>query len=378
MPDTTQPAGLRILALVTDAFGASGGIAQYNRDLLGALAKSQAVGQIVVLPRVGIADESMPNKVVQLPERSGKLAYTAAAALAMRNSGPFDVIFCGHVYTAPLAALMARRASIPLWLQLHGIEAWPRPGRFVCWGVQQAVLVTAVSRHTRRLFLAWAPVPPATVKVLPNTVDERFCPGPKPLEWLAQRGLQGKQVLLTVSRLAAAERYKGHDRVIRAVAQLKVTHPNLVYIVAGDGADRPRLEHLAKELGVGEQVRFIGFAPDAELPDLYRAADIFVMPSTGEGFGIVFLQSLACGTPVVAGDSDGSRDPLRDGAEGQLVPAYDIDQLRKTISNILQDGASVKARDNRFARPLFDGMAAQLMGRLAAQLRPTRRLANTP
>ena len=104
---------------------------------------------------------------------------------------------------------------------------------------------------------------------------------------------------------------------------MRCTHPEIVYMVAGDGDDRPRLEQMARDLGVYEATRFVGAVPDNELSDLYRLADIFVMPSSGEGFGIVFLQALASGIPVIAGDGDGSRDPLRDGTAGTLVALDD-------------------------------------------------------
>ena len=119
---------------------------------------------------------------------------------------------------APLAALISRLAGTPVWLQIHGIEAWQRPSLLQRWAAEHAQLVTAVSRHTRRQFLTWANCPPEKVRVLPNTVDERFTPGPKPETLLDRHNLRGKRILLTVSRLAASERYKGHDRVIRAVA----------------------------------------------------------------------------------------------------------------------------------------------------------------
>ncbi len=352
--------GHRILALVTDAYGAGGGIAQYNRDLFQALAHSGIIRELVVLTRHGKSGTgNPPGKVRQLSPKPGKHAFVFQAMNAVRRHGPFDVIFCGHLYMAPLAALIAKLSGAPLWLQIHGIEAWQRPTRLQCWAAERACLVTSVSRHTRRLFLAWANCQPETVKVLPNTVEESFCPGPKPLDLLERYRLHGRKVLLTVSRLAASERYKGHDRVIRAMEKLKATHPEIAYVIAGDGDDLPRLRQLASELGVAENIRFVGYVPDEELPKLYRVADTFVMPSTGEGFGIVFLQALASGIPVIGGDSDGSRDPLREGMDGRMVAA-DKASIAKAIDEILrskkqQDGAGIA-----FSRSRFEMMVASI------------------
>lgn len=117
----------------------------------------------------------------------------------------------------------------------------------------------------------------------------------------------------TYQCLHLTERYKGHDRVLEVIPSLLERFPNLVYVIAGDGDDRLRLEKLAKDLGVHAAVRFTGRIDNNDLPDLYRMADVFVMPSTGEGFGIVFLEAMACGVPAVGSDSDGSIDALGEG-----------------------------------------------------------------
>lgn len=143
----------------------------------------------------------------------------------------------------------------------------------------------------------------------------------------------GKKVILTVARLSAEEAYKGHDRVIRCLPALSAEFDNLVYVIAGVGDQQSTLKALADSLGVNHFVQFLGNVARDELPSLYREADVFVMPSTGEGFGIVFLESLACGTPVIAGDSDGARDPLQDGALGILS---NDENLAECISEALR------------------------------------------
>ncbi len=367
---TVQPgrAGLRVLALVTDAYGGGGGIAQFNRDLFGAMAGSDVVREVVVIPRaVGAGGGAIPEKVRQFPPRAGKASYVLHALRAARGLGPFDVVFCGHLFAAPLASAVARLAGAQYWQQLHGIEAWSCPGSLVQRAVEGATLVTAVSRHTRRLFLSWARNAPETVKVLPNTVDERFRPGPKPAGLLSRYGLIGKTVLLTVSRLAAAERYKGHDRVIQALAQLLPVHPDLVYVIAGDGDDRRHLERLAGEAGVQENVRFVGHVQDEELPDLYRAADAFVMPSTGEGFGIVFLEALASGVPVIGGDGDGSRDPLRDGADGALVSSREPLAVAKALERQLRPVREEWSMGHAFEGTQFERFVGGILGRFRSE-----------
>ncbi len=323
---------IHVSALVTDAFGGFGGIAQYNRDFLTALAQTNCVERITVLPRLGdIPIETLPTKLRQHPAAGNKLAYALNAFAALGPIGRVDTIFCGHIHMMPIAAPLARLSGASLWLQIHGIEAWERPSRLLQWSVRQANLVTAVSRHTRRRFLSWAGIAPEKVKVLPNTIHEKFSSGPKSANLLDRYDLHGSKVLLTVSRLAASERYKGHDRVIEALPLVLAVCPQMRYLIAGDGDDRPRLEELTKRHGVTDKVVFAGHVPEDELVDHFRLADVFVMPSLGEGFGIVFLQAAACGLNVIAGNLDGSVDALADGRLGRLIDPLDEDALAEAI-----------------------------------------------
>lgn len=354
--------GLRILALVTDAYGAGGGIAQYNRDLFGALAASSCVREVVVLSRSGaVSPQDLPGKVRQLPPQGHKLTWALRALHAAWREGPFDVVFCGHLFSTPVAALAARIADAPLWLQLHGIEAWGRPRPWLRRAAERSWKVTAVSRYTRGQFLAWARCAPETVRVLPNTVEERFAPGPPSLSLQDRYALEGKEVLLTVSRLASTERYKGHELVLKALALLRPLRTNLVYVIAGDGDDRPRLQALAAELGVAEYTRFVGYVDESELPDLYRCADIFVMPSTGEGFGIVFLQAQACGIPAIGGGGDGSRDPLRDGLAGHVLATTTPEELARTIDTLLASRPTSGADAAVFGRASFQRLVSCML-----------------
>src|SRR5206468_303637 len=115
-----------MLALVTDAFGGRGGIAQYNRDLLGSLADSGMVSSITVLPRHAPDQVSPVTGIEQTAPRAGRIAY-ALMALAVMLTRQVDVVFCGHLYMTPLAALIARFKGAKLIVQTHGIEAWPQP-----------------------------------------------------------------------------------------------------------------------------------------------------------------------------------------------------------------------------------------------------------
>lgn len=320
---------MKVLALLTDGFGAAGGIARYNQDFITALAVSPAVRAVSALPRHGAAQAETPARVAQHAP-AGRVAWSAHA-LRLAASERFDVVFCGHLRAAPLAAAVAGLARAPLWLQAHGVEAWARPGAAVRRAAARAALVTCVSRRTRERLLRWCDIEPARVCVLPNTLGARFTPGPASRAARERLGLGDAAVILTVGRLDSAERYKGHDRVIAALPRILRDRPDALYVVAGEGGDRARLERLARDANVAGRVRFVGRVADDDLPDLYRAARVFAMPSEGEGFGIVFLEAAACGAAVVAGAGDGAADALADGAFGVRVDPHDQAALAAAV-----------------------------------------------
>jgi phosphatidyl-myo-inositol dimannoside synthase len=352
--DVMVEPSLRVLALVTDAFGGRGGIAQYNRDFLSSLAACDRIGDVIVLPRASATPlGTLPSGIRQLPPVQGRLAFCLAALEAARAHRPIDVVFCGHLFMAPLAGVIARLLHARLWIQVHGIEAWHELSRLYWQSMEAADLVTAVSRYTRRRLLEWIGIDPARVKILPNTVDPRFRPGPKRGDLLDRHDARGKKILMTVSRLASSERYKGHDRVIRSLPQVLLHYPETVYLIVGDGDDRPRLEALASECAVRDMVKFAGPVASEELPDYYRLADVLVMPSTGEGFGIVFLEAMACAIDVIGGNRDGSIDPLGDGAVGSAIDPEDSDELVSAILAALRRPAGNAGRATRFKSPAF-------------------------
>jgi len=299
--------------------------------------------------------------VRQFEPPATKLGYVLTAARVAITEGPFDAIFCGHLHLAPVAATVAGLLRVPLWLQLHGAEAWERLARSRLWAARRATLITAVSRHTRRRFLQLTGIDPSRVRVLPNTVGEGFTPGPQPDYLVDRHDLRGKKILLTVGRLAADERGKGHDKVIRALPELTTTDPDLVYLIVGEGDDRARLEGLARQNGVADRVLFVGRVELPELADYYRLADVFVMPSTQEGFGIVFLEAAATGLTLVGGNRDGSIDALADGAIGLAIDPGDPQELVRAIRQALAAGAPDPALVRRYRFDNFAGLVGDLV-----------------
>jgi glycosyltransferase involved in cell wall biosynthesis len=144
--------------------------------------------------------------------------------------------------------------------------------------------------------------------------------------------------MLTLTRLASTEKAKGYDDVIRAMADLE-EFPEMKYILAGKFSDEEykRINQLCTEMGVADRVEMPGFIPEKDIPGLFSKATLYVMPSTKEGFGIVFVEAMYFGLPVISSNADGSTDALRDGKFGLMVKPGDHAQLCEAIRKVLHE-----------------------------------------
>ncbi|MEN8446744.1 MAG: glycosyltransferase family 4 protein, partial [Cyanobacteria bacterium J06555_13] len=236
-------------------------------------------------------------------------------------------VFCGHINLAPLVSPLCKLLGIPYTVMTYGKEVWyPLPTKEKK-AIQEAQRVWTISRYSRDLACTANQIPPEKFDMLPCVVDgDVFTPGTASPELIEQYQLADHRVLMTVARLWAGDIYKGVDVTIRALPKIAQAFPEVKYVVIGRGDDQPRLAQLAVDLGVADQVVFAGFVPNDALVAHYRLADVYVMPSK-EGFGIVYLEAMACGVPVIAGDHDGSADPVQDGRVGWQVPHRDPDAV---------------------------------------------------
>lgn len=358
------PSPRSMLALVTEAFGGRGGIAQYNRDLFFALSSGPNGMAIDILPRLMKDDPyDLPAGIRQFAGKPSRADYAIAALRTVWSTRP-DLIFCGHLYLAPLAALAANFAGAKLVIQLHGIEIWSAPTTAQRHALERADLVLCVSRHTRTQALTHANIDPHRVRVHANTFSSDYTPGDRAAARARFDLTEDAYCILSVGRLDARERYKGQERVIEALPELRAERPGLTYLICGEGDDRERLARLARQAGVEDAVRFLGHVPREALPDLYRAADLFALPSTGEGFGIVFLEAMACGTPAIGLRVAGSRDALADGVLGAAPLEADlIGALKRAVERPERDDNRLAgAVEDRYGRARFAAQAVKLFG----------------
>ncbi|MEB3270708.1 MAG: glycosyltransferase [Synechococcus sp.] len=311
----------RLLLLSSSGCGRGDGIAAASDALLLALQQLGHRARLICLAQPTAAQPALLALWI-------RLSFLLQVLWQLLRLRPDQLIVC-HLHLAPVALMWHRLRGVPYSVIVHGLELGPSPSRLRQRALLAARARIAVSRWSGDRLRRWPPLATAPISRLPNTFRAGcfhaalLDPAARP-QLRAGFGLDpGLPLLLSVCRLAANERYKGVDRVLLALPELLSQLGPLQYVVAGRGDDLPRLQALAGQLGLEQRFRPIGFVPDAQLPLLYALADVFALPSCGEGFGIVFLEALACGTPVLAGNRDGSVDALAGGHLGLLVDPFD-------------------------------------------------------
>ncbi len=294
-----------------------------------------------------------------------KARFSLAALRAARRHP--TLVLAAHPNLAPLARVMRMLAPCARTIVLsHGIEVWPRLGRLRRRALQRADRVLAPSAHTARQLVDVQGVAEANILCLPWGLDPEFAQslGTTDRNHLPV-GFPSGRVILTVGRLASIERYKGVDTLIQALPALVSPGSDVFLVAVGDGDDRPRLKDLAAKTGVSQRVRFFAGLPPPALMACYAHCDVFALPSRGEGFGLVFLEAMAQGKPVVGGAHGGTPDIIQDGVTGLLVPHGDIVKLTQALQTLLVDDAlrgemGRRGRERVKNAYLFEHFAARL------------------
>jgi phosphatidylinositol alpha-1,6-mannosyltransferase len=301
-----------------------GGQALAGRLLAGVcarFARERGIGfRILTLGGDGAPSPEVEVRAFAGRQASLALAVWRAQAADRRPSYVFDLLGPARVQAWVPASLRA-----PYLVALHGIEVWRPLTRDRRRALANATARLAFSTYTVERARPYCPDLGGTA-VVPLALEEREPAGTADPGVLERAG---EGFLLLAGRMAASERYKGHDEVLEALPE------GARLVVAGDGDDRPRLEARAAELGLGERVVFTGYVSEATLAELYRRCAAFVMPSRGEGFGLVYLEAMRAGKPCVAARGSAAGEIVVDGETGFLLDPDDRRELATTLATLL-------------------------------------------
>lgn len=340
-----QLASKKVVLLTLESFSATGGIQKMSRTMAFVLKQitDKNCWNFSMLSCYD-HDQHLDNLYLPAYQFKGYNQRRSSFALKAALSGlRSDIMILSHINLAPIGWLIKLlKPKCEVWLVVHGIEVW-RPLK----KLQQKLLnccdkIICVSNFTRNKVISLHHANPGKCIVLNNTLDPSLklpVVFKKP-DYLMQRYQlnQEHQVIFTLTRLASTEQYKGYEQVLQAIARLKNKYPQIRYILSGkyDQREGARIMTLISKYEVEEQVILTGFINEAELEDHFLLADVFVLPSKKEGFGIVFIEALACGLPVICGNEDGSLDAIHNGELGKAINTDNILELEQAILEHLQ------------------------------------------
>jgi glycosyltransferase involved in cell wall biosynthesis len=288
----------------------------FNRRDMAALAQvplhEQRDGIDVHHPRYlslpGMAARITPDMIVQ--------AAAPMLAKLLRDGDVFDAIDAHYLYPDGVAAVaLGKRFNLPVVITARGsdVTQWPdfpRPRRRIQHAIAQADALISVSAALGAGLVKLG-ADPTKVHVLRNGIDLAQFQPQDPTAARAALGITGK-LLISVGLLIPR---KGHDKTIAALKLL----PDVSLIILGEGPERTALLDLAQRLGVADRVRLLGAKPHAELPHYYSAADAMVLASSREGWANVLLESMACGTPVLASNIPGNPEVVQSPEAGLIL-----------------------------------------------------------
>ena len=309
-----------------------GGIEKYNHDLKESISLCDADIRLVQRKQGGLA-----QKILFLLKIAGKLL-----------SNKFDYVVCGHLYFSSVPLLINLLFGTKYSISIYGIEAIRITNFLHRLALNKADKVIVISEYTKSLISNQFTLPDHAYVYLPSSIDENIFNIQEDKALLKKKyGLEGRLVILTLSRLSSDEE-KGQDRVLKAFDKIANKDGKIKYVMAGPGEDKRVDKVLHENVNLKGNVIQMGSVTPHQQVELYNLCDLFILPSKNEGFGIVFIEALSCGVPIIASDGFGCREALLGGKLGHLVDPDDIDAIASKITSVLQSvkGITIDARVN--------------------------------
>ncbi|HXP66775.1 MAG TPA: glycosyltransferase family 4 protein [Steroidobacteraceae bacterium] len=328
-----RDSGPRLLFIFSEVF-ATGGIQRFNQTILDACCQLGIQFHVLSLKDSTAALSSRLDgaRVRGFDGNRRRFAWAVARAVIR---GDFEKVLIGHINFLALAvaAMTVRpRFGSSMLLIAHGIEVWSGIGRVRRFALSKVDRILCVSSYTRDRIMAQAGrLDPSRLTIFPNALAKKW----REETASAPAASGSARFILSVTRLDRGDRDKGVDSAIKAFSML--TDRTLQYFIVGSGNDMGYLQSVAELCGVHDRVRFMQGVGDLELKSLYRTCQAFVLPSGKEGFGIVFLEAMFFGAPVIAAGEKGALDVVRDGETGLTVPFGDVAAIRQAIERIIAD-----------------------------------------
>lgn len=333
-----------VLLLTLKSFCQTGGIEKVNRILM-KVGTDLGKNHLIRFNTMDAYDD-LPNSKYISPNRfkgfKGNIIYFIWKASL--KGCKCDAVILSHINSAWVGIIIKTLSpKTKIYVLAHGIEVWRKLSYHKKYLLHIADYILPVSAYTKDILVTKDEINPSKCIILNNCIDPYFNSEFKEdirLKIEKETGFnKNHQILLTLTRLSSSDKYKGYDQVIYAVSIIRKTNPNIRYIIAGkyDEQEYNRINLLIAHYDVANEVKLAGFIKNEEVSTYFALADIFVMPSKKEGFGIVFIEAMACGLAVIGGNQDGSLDALRHGEMGTLINPDNNEELIQAITDNLNN-----------------------------------------
>ncbi len=339
----------KILLVTNDLGPRAGGIETFILGLLDQLDGAQIVIYTAAQSGSVEFDKALADKsgVLIIRDKSSILLPTPWVNRRVRKIAldhQSEVIWFGAAMPLAWMSGVLKRAGAKRIVAIsHGHEVWwaklPPFRQIFTRSTKSIDVLTYLGEFTRS---AMAPVVSSQcqmVRIAPGISIDHFSPGAKSQRLIEELKLEGKQVLISVGRLVHR---KGQDKLLEALPEILLTHPDIVLLFVGVGPRQKKLDQLVHTHGLSDHVRFVGRVTYDKLPDYFRLGDLFVMPSRSrlaglevEGLGIVYLEASACAIPVIAGASGGAPDAVIQGETGIVVDGNQVKEIARVVNELL-------------------------------------------
>jgi glycosyltransferase involved in cell wall biosynthesis len=321
------------ILIFTNNYNTIGGVQQYTKNFIKALEELNQDFKIVLLKKSNLFY---------------KFLFVIESFLKFIFYKP-DLILCNHINFTPLAFFYKKIFKTPYGFIAYGVDVWNLKNYS---GLTNSNFIISLSQYTKNKILENNKNLKISILVINPIVDiERFKILDTKTKVFSQYNLPfNKKIILTICRLAKSEKYKGYDKVIQVLPKILEQVKDAVYVLIGDGDDLVDVKKLIEELNLKEKVYLLGAIKNEFIPQILNTADVFIMPSKGEGFGIVFIEALACGVPVIAGNKDASKEALLNGELGILVDPDNVNEIAGAIVKVLKGEAPKHLYDKNYLR----------------------------
>jgi phosphatidylinositol alpha-1,6-mannosyltransferase len=324
-----------ILFIVNEVFLRQGGMERFNRHMCMAL-QNYAVKKNLKCVVISKNDHLIDQRYIQVSDSynfigcgGSKIKFVFNYIKAIVVIKNLELAIFGLINHLPLVVFL--KSSVKKVSVIHGFEAWERLSPIKRMFINEFNEFWSVSDYTKKEFIQSNNINKSKVKLLTDALD---------YYWFEKKITRSKKdkFILCVTRLDAEHGYyKGVDTLIRSYSKISIKYPEYKLIIVGNGSDISRLQDIATQEGIRNNVKILKNISDEELKDLYISCTIFALPSKKEGFGLVFLEAMASKKPVIGGNHGGTPEVIEDGKTGLLVNHGNEKELSSALDRLLSD-----------------------------------------